>query len=157
MNKKRVIIVVLGIIILLAVASVIYFTFFFKYKCADNNLSCFKAYQEKCIRSSVNAETVGLVWKYTILGKEDSKCKISAKVIRVTSGTLDKKVLEGESMTCYLNIGSVSLPDSDINNCHGLLKEELQTLIIKNLHSYVLQNVKEAGSELASIINGTSQ
>jgi len=151
MEKKW--LIVMASIAMLILIGALYFTFAFHYTCSDNNLSCFKAYQEKCIKSVVQNEDKGIVWEYTIQGKKSGLCKINANVIKVTSGTLDKKVLEGKSMDCYLNIGSLALPDSDITKCHGLLKEELQNIIITRLHSYIVDNVKEIGSELADIVN----
>ena len=38
-------------------------------------------------------------------------------------------------------------PESDINNCHGLLKEGLQDLFISKLHRYIVQNLGEINVE----------
>lgn len=155
-GKKKKLIFVISILAILILIGAFYFTFIFHYSCDNNNMACFRAYQEKCIKATIINEADGIIWKYTIQGKKDNMCKISAEVIKLTSGDIDKKVLEDKSMDCYLNIGSLALPDSDINKCHGLLKEELQALIINQLHAYIVSNVKNIGSELAEIVDGTS-
>jgi hypothetical protein len=53
-------------------------------------------------------------------------------------------------MTCYLPIGDDRVPEADISVCHGILKEELQAIIIEKLHLYVVENIGEISSELTS-------
>jgi hypothetical protein len=55
-------------------------------------------------------------------------------------------------MDCYLPLGSLVSPESDISRCHGILKEGMQNLIIRQLHTYIVENVKDIGSELENII-----
>ena len=117
----------------------IYFTFFFAYGCDD--LSCFRAHQKECSRTKFIHLTEETTWNYHIKGKEDGKCKIDVQVIDMKGGSLEKTKLNGKTMTCLLPLGSVVSPEGDISLCHGLLKEELQNLIIQKLHSYVVENL----------------
>jgi len=42
-------------------------------------------------------------------------------------------------------------PESNINYCHGRLKEEMQSMIISNLYAYMVENLGEIGEELTGI------
>ena len=143
MKRGRKIFIAIIIIVLLVA---IYFTFFCFPKC--NDLACFRAHQQKCSKAKYLDEAESVLWKYRILGKEDGKCEIEVEVLRINEGGLDKKVLEGKSMMCLLPLGSISAPESDLSGCRGFLKEELQGLIIRKLHTYVLDNIGEINEEL---------
>ena len=138
---------IIGIIILLIIA--IYFTFFFYYKC--DNLGCFQGHQQKCARTEFINDEEDITWVYLVQGEEENKCKINVKVLNVKKGTADKQKLEGKDMDCYLPLGSIVAPESDISKCQGALKEEMQNLIIQKLHSYIVENVKEIGEELGEL------
>jgi len=138
------------ILILAVLGAAIYFTFFFTYTCDD--LACFKSHQEKCSRTKYINDAEETTWLYEIKGKEDGKCEINVKVLQIKSGTIDRKNLQGKSMDCLLVFGNINSPEADISKCHGLLKEELQGLIINKLHAYVVENVGEIGGELQGII-----
>ncbi len=127
-----------------------YFTFFFSYKCSD--ISCFQAHQEKCVRTEFLNDAEDTTWFYKIEGKENQKCKINAEILQVKEGSLDKIKLEGTSMDCYLQIGDISLPESDLTKCHGRLKEELQEIIIENAHKYIIENIGKINPELNKTI-----
>jgi hypothetical protein len=128
-----------------------YFTFFFSYRCSD--ISCFQIHQEKCVRAKFLEDTEDITWFYKIKGKEDKKCKINAEILQVKEGSLDKIKLEGTSMDCYLQIGDISLPESDLSKCHGILKEELQEIIINNAHRYIIDNIGKG--KVNEILNNT--
>lgn len=147
-NDKWKAFIAIGIIIIALVA--VYFSFYYYKKCDD--LECFYSYQQKCSKASFINDAEDTIWLYKIQGKQDNKCVIDIKVLTIKEGTVDKQVLEGLGMTCALPLGSNVAPESDINRCHGILKEELQTLIIKKLHEYVVENVQEIGEELDKII-----
>jgi hypothetical protein len=55
-------------------------------------------------------------------------------------------------MTCYYPLGTAAYAEKDLSKCHGLLKEELQTIIINKLHAYILENLGkvEEGLEKAA-------
>ncbi len=144
MKKSVVIGISIAIVVLACVA--VYFTWFFNYTCSD--MSCFQSYQEKCIRAKVIRETDTTSWQYTINGKSDNQCVVEAKVLLVKSGQLDRKSLEGTSMDCSLVLGSKVLPESDLSRCHGILKEEIQQIIITDAHAQILANIGKVSSAL---------
>lgn len=143
----KIVLVVVGVILLIAA---VYFTFFFSYKCDD--LSCFRAHQEKCAKTKFTNVGEEVVWDYKILGKENGNCEIEVELSELKQGSIKLASLQGKSMICSLPLGNLANPEADISKCHGLLKEELQSTIINNLHAYILDNVGEIGEELNKII-----
>lgn len=144
-NKK-----ILFIFVLVVLVVALYFTMFFSYVCKDK--ACFQSHQIKCARTKFVSDTPDLIWAYHIKGKTDSRCEIEAEVVQVKQGDLNKQSLEGKSMDCLVPLGRASSPEADLSVCHGLLKEELQGLIIKELHAYILENVGEISEELEKSI-----
>ena len=142
--------IVVGILALVVLLTAIYFTFFFHYTCYNN--ACFKEHQKECVSTIYIKDGEEVVWGYHIQGKEDENCLIDLTLIQVKKGTLDKQSLEGKSMVCQLNIKNTKNPESDISLCHGLLKEEMQKLIIDNLHKYIVSNL----GQISEALNKTS-
>ena len=54
-------------------------------------------------------------------------------------------------MNCMLPLGVRMIPESDIGNCHGLLKEGLQDIIIKRLHTYLVENIGQINLEVLDV------
>jgi porphobilinogen deaminase len=143
--KKGVKIGIIFLAIILVVIG-IYFTWFFKYNC--DNMECFQAYQEKCSKVTTIRETDTTTWQYTVLRKDEELCVIETKILLVKEGQIDRKMLEETSMECSLPIGSKALPENDLERCHGVLKEEIQQIIIKNAHAQILANIEKVSEEL---------
>ncbi len=139
---KRQDIIFITVLILLVGTS--YYLFFYKISCSseqcfDNSLwSCKKAVYEKP------------EWKYIIRGRDGflghfgiggENCVVTV----INTGTkLTGEItadLTGREMICSLPLGTVAKPEDELKFCHGELKEELQDLIIKQLHLYIIQNI----------------
>jgi len=60
--------------------------------------------------------------------------------------------MEGKEMVCYLPLGTITSPQGNLANCHGLLKEEMQSLIINRLHNYIVNNLGQISEELTKAI-----
>lgn len=136
--------------ILVIVAAVAFFlTFQYIPKC--NDVSCWDYKLQKCSRASFVNEKNDVVWNYKIVGKVDGKCEINVRVIEIKRGLVTTKILEGKDMDCRLPIGTLADPDENPNLCHGILKEEMQNLIIQKLHQYVVQNIGEINEEVTGI------
>ena len=150
MNNRGVSKIIWIIIIIIVLVAAVYFTFFFSYKCSD--LACFQAHQEVCSRTKFVNDAEDVTWAYYIKGKENGECKIEVKVLNVKTGSIDKASLNGKLMTCYLTLGSTVSPEADLAKCHGILKEELQNMIINKLHAYIIENVGEISGELQKVI-----
>jgi len=145
-GRKKILIIFVLLVLLVAT----YFTFFFSYTCKD--LACFQAHQEKCAKTKFIKDNEEMTWEYNIIGKSNTQCEIEVKIEKIKKGALDKKILEGKSMTCYLPLGDIDSPEEKISLCHGLLKEELQGLMIQKLHEYVVENIGEISEELKKVI-----
>jgi len=143
-------IAIISIILIILIGVAVYFTFFFTYTC--NDLSCFQAHQKECVRTKFIKDGEDIAWKYFIKGKESGKCVINAEVLRVKTGAVENANLVGKNMDCSLPLGSIAAPESDISRCHGLLKEEMQNMIIQKLHAYILDNLGEIGEELEKAV-----
>jgi len=149
-NKRGGVKLILFFIMLFIFFVAIYFTFFYTSKCKD--ITCFQIKEEKCSKASFLNDKEDITWFYQIKGKENRACKINVEILQIKKSTLDKRKLEGKSMDCYLPFGSTNFPEEDMESCHGILKEELQKLIIQKLHSYIVENLGEISEELQKVI-----
>ena len=140
--------VAIGVIVIAIVA--IYFSFYYYPKC--DNLGCFQSYQQKCSKVVFVNNADDTIWEYKVEGRNNGQCIVDVKVLALKEGSKDKEALQGLSMSCELPYGSKVAPESDIGRCHGRLKEELQSLIIKQLHEYIVDNVQEIGQELDNLM-----
>lgn len=137
--------ILIGLAALILIIAGVYFTWFFTYNCKD--MECFQANQIKCSRAVVIRETDSTTWQYTIKGKDGEYCVIETKILNIKEGQLDRKILEDKTMDCSLPLESKAFPESDLKKCHGLLKEEIQQIIIKNAHAQIIANIgKVSGS-----------
>jgi hypothetical protein len=55
-------------------------------------------------------------------------------------------------MKCITSIGSGDMPEKNIENCHGELKEQIQGIIINRLYSQILQNIGKIGEETNKVL-----
>lgn len=147
MKKKRLILLI-AIIILLGF--LIYYIFFYSRLCT--NSSCFADVQKKCSKFSYTDNAEEATWKYTIKGKAGEECKINVELLQAKKGNVELEKLEGLEMNCYIDLGFGGSPQSDLRRCHGLLKEELQQLLIQKMHSYILSNIGKIDEALKSVV-----
>ncbi len=145
--KKR--IFIFSIIFVLLLVG-IYFGFLFSKDCPD--MECFNQELTKCNKASYIKETEDASWKYSIKGKSGERCEIKVTLLQLKEGGTSMSSLQGKSMNCYLPIGVVASPEENIKNCHGLLKEEMQEMIINNLHNFIIDNLGEIKEELGNAI-----
>lgn len=142
-NKKF-----LVLLIIIALAVSVYFTFFFVGSC--NNSTCFDKALAKCKKVKFTNMKEEATWLYTIKGVKEKKCLVEVKSMKINLP--EAKKIEGKDMTCYLSRGLVVSPESDLANCHGLLKEGLQDIIIDKLHLYIVQNIGKLSEEVTKPI-----
>jgi len=134
------------ILIILVAVIAVYFTFFYPRKCGD--ATCFNSALLKCKRAKYIDDLTDAVWSYRIKGKSGDKCQVDVKLLQLKRGASEMVILEGKEMTCYLPLGVITSPQEDLKKCHGLLKEEMQSLIINRLHNYIVENLGEISEEL---------
>ncbi len=127
---------------------IIYYVFLYTETCKSED--CFITSLTKCRKARWINDAEEAIWLYTIKGISERSCEVEVKSLSIKKGKLDIGEAESKSMTCYLPLGTVSSPEEDLNRCTGELKEELQELIIKRIHSYVLENLGEISKEVTS-------
>jgi hypothetical protein len=143
--------VILGLIVLIVVFAAVYFTWYFEYDCED--IVCFQKHQAKCSRANYVFESDNTVLAYNTKYKDSGQCVTGVKMVAVKEGTADKRRLEGLSMDCWVQMGErITAPEKDLSECHGLLKEEIQEIMIQNAHSQIIANIGEISEELNKVL-----
>jgi hypothetical protein len=147
MKKKRnTLTLILVSLIIISLALAVYFGNFFYSNC--QTFECFQSHEFNCDKAQFIRDTDTTTWLYKIEGEKDSKCEIEVTVLAVKEGNIDRNSLEDKSMTCSLSLETKVLPESDISKCHGILKEEIQQIMIKNAHAQILANLNKLSEEL---------
>jgi len=126
-------------------------------KCPD--ISCFNDKMAKCQRASYLNDADDATWLYTIKGRSGKigcfvlsgrcdACNINVELLQAKNTTADIQPLEGLGMDCSLALGYTGIPNADLSKCHGALREEMQDLVIKKMHAYILSNIGKIGEEI---------
>ena len=122
---------------------------FFDYEnCRDK--ACFDSNLRGCDKARF-IDGDDMIFRYVIEGKSGGDCEVGVELLQGELNNADSMKLEGQEMVCLLPFGVVVAPESDIGVCHGLLKEGLQDLVIKKLHTYLVQNLGRLNLEMAGL------
>ncbi|MCX8158980.1 MAG: hypothetical protein N3D20_01665 [Candidatus Pacearchaeota archaeon] len=143
---RRIFYICLISIFLIILSVAIYTSFIYTPKCEI--MECFKEYMEKCSKATYINEEQEASWRYEILGSEGKTCKIRVKILLAKEGELGIDKLVGKEMICYYPLGVYTYPERDLSKCHGLLKEEIQDIIINKLHKYLIENLGKVAEGL---------
>ncbi len=122
---------------------------FFSYATCET-WDCFNSKLEGCDK----VKFIGgddMIFEYIIKGTDDGECKVSVQLLQGELNNKDSLKLEMHKMTCMLPEGVVMIPESNIGKCSGLLKEGLQDLVIKKLHTYLVQNLGKLNLEMVDL------
>jgi len=135
---------IIYIALAIAVAAILFylvFSYFYIPKCP--NLNCFKASFFKCTKASFTNAGENSTWFYSIKGLSAGECKVYVKVISLKSDVNIGAALSGKEMYCYIpkELLGAFMPEEKIEYCHGMLKEEIQRLMIEKMHLYIIQNI----------------
>lgn len=144
--------------LILVFATMIALSFAFYYTLEPKPCQSFACFQEKmsaCKPVQYVNEEPEASWKYEIVRKTSQGCNIEVTLLSAKEGDLRLQDFEGHSMLCTYQHGLVTYPDKDMSVCHGLLKEDLQGLIIEKLHDYLLANLLDV-QEAFTLFNATS-
>jgi hypothetical protein len=141
---------VIAVVIFLIVFAIVYYLFFYTKTCQDQE--CFSRGIVECERVEWINDAEEAIWFYNIKGQSEKQCEVEVKLLTVKKGKVDMGEAEGKSMLCYLSLNTMTSPGEDLEKCTGPLKEELQSLIIKRMHSYVLENLGEISEEMTKPI-----
>jgi len=140
--------VFIALIVVFAISALLFVYLNFIYSPSCQNYECWQNYMTKCEKASFVNEQTEASWGYEIRGKTDSLCDIEVTMLLAKKGELGIEKLAGHKMICSYKIGTATYAEKDLSVCHGLLKEELQTLIINKLHSYIIENLGQVAEGL---------
>lgn len=115
------------------------------------SFECFSTRMEACQRAVFVNEEPDASWEYRVLGTSGKQCDIRVTLLQAKEGELTLRNFEGDSMECSYSVGEVRYPDKDMARCSGKLKEDLQGLIITQLHRYIVSNIGEISEALQTI------
>jgi hypothetical protein len=135
----------ISLIILAVIVWGVWFIYFSYATC--ETWDCFNGKLARCEK----ARFIGgdeMIFEYIIKGTSGETCEVSVQLLQGELNNQDSMKLEKQKMTCYLPSGVVMIPESDIGKCTGLLKEGLQDLVIKKLHTYLVQNLGKLNLEI---------
>lgn len=137
---------ILSVIAILALG---YYLFFFEKYCSDE--VCYKTAFDKCKKAAFIKEDATASWLYRITGKSGDNCKVSVTLTKLKEGSIENERLQGKTMICVVNKDNSLTPEGDLTVCSGLLKEQMQEILLQKMHSYILKNVGEIDNELKTI------
>lgn len=154
LKKEAVARIVLVVVILMVLLLAVYLTFFYSKPCGD--AGCFNQALLGCKKASFTNDADAATWKYSINGAvnegDGKKCSVDVKILQVKEGEKELEILQGKSMSCALPYGIIVSPESDLSMCHGLLKEYiLEKIIVKKMHTYILEHIGEVSEELTKV------
>ena len=148
-NSRRLnlkfILVIITILLLIGILFTIWIKFT-EYKGCDT-WECFNEKLESCSKAKF-AGGKEIIFGYTIHGKTNNQCEIDVEFLQGDLTEKNTRSLENEKMTCYTPIGAIMLPEAELKNCHGILKERLQEQVISQLHNFIIQNIGQVNKEL---------
>jgi hypothetical protein len=135
--KKR-FAIIWSVILIVLVLALLWGSLFYYSDCSSE--ACFQDKMSECRKAKFTS--IGqMSFEERIEGRSGDSCIVSVKLLRGDLSDLDSVKLEGKEMRCEIPFGVVLKPESNIADCHGLLKEGLQDLIIARQHKYLVQNV----------------
>lgn len=145
---KRNVLIISIVIIALFILVLVYLTFIAEENC--QTFECFQENMRECKKATYVNDGKEATWNYVIDGKEGENCAVNVELLQAKKGDIDIQNIEGYDMTCYYPLGIGNYPEKDLSKCHGRLKEELQTLMIRKLHSVIIENIGEIREGLNS-------
>jgi len=141
-KKIKIILIALIILIIIFVIFLIY-VFIIKSDSCENE-RCFFNSLKDCKKVYFVKEDSEYSWLYSI-SKEVSKdlCEVKVRLLEIKKESSDSKILENKEMICIVPKTTKDFPENEISRCSGILKEQLQDLIIQKMYDYLLTNVQE--------------
>jgi hypothetical protein len=138
------------VLVIVAVVAWAIWAMFFSYATCKG-WDCFNGKLEDCSKTKFIGSSDEMIFEYVIRGSDDGECEVSVELLQGELNNQDSIKLEGHKMTCMLPEGVVMIPESNIGKCSGLLKEGLQDLVIKKLHTYLVQNLGQLNLEMIDV------
>lgn len=140
-HLKKILIISTALVLILFIAVSIYYFVYINKPLLSPDMSSFQNSMTKCTRAEYFNEEEEASWNYKIMKKQKDSCIIEVKLLQAKQGELELTKLEGQTMTCTYSLGIVTTPGKELADCTGKLKESLQEIIIKRLHTTVIENL----------------
>lgn len=138
------------VIALVFIVLAIYTSFINTPRC--QTFECYEEHMKQCRGAQYLNDGEEATWRYKILGMEDGACVVEVTLLQPKAGELGIDKLSGYSMKCGFPKGIVAYPEKDLGSCSGKLKEEMQEIIIKRLHTYIVDNIGEIDETLQLLV-----
>ena len=148
--SRRTINIILLVIVFILVVALVYYFYFSPKKCSTD--ICFTTALASCDKASYSKDDGSEIVLYKINGAKSWQCAVNVKVQQVKSGPAELGKLEGKDMTCLIPLGSITDPARDLKNCQGLLKEEIQDIMIQRLHAQIVSNLDKISEVNTTVI-----
>jgi hypothetical protein len=142
LKYKKEILVVLAVI----VGAIAIYQTFSPQGCGD--FGCFSERMKTCSPTKYINEGEDASWLYQIQGIDGNNCAVRVTLLNAKEGDLGLRDFEGNAMTCFYEKGSVAYPERNMGSCTGILKEDLQGLVIERLYDYVVTNLGDIKEDL---------
>ena len=144
--------IVFAVIAVVFIGLAIHTTFIHAPRC--QTFECYEEHMRLCKESQYLNDGDEATWRYRILGMKEGACVVEVTLLQPKAGELGIDKLSGYSMECGFPKGIVAYPEKDLGSCHGRLKEEMQEIIIKRLHTYIIDNIGEIDETLQLLVEG---
>lgn len=151
MKKGVKIIIIVAIILIISLMGIAMYLMYSSARPCTTQ-TCFDNSLKNCRMAFFIRESDEVIMQYRIVGQFENSCKVDVKLLQIKKGTTEISDLEGKSMTCDLRLGTISLPEADLSLCHGILREEIQDLIIKRMHSQLMENIGQVSQETTKVL-----
>lgn len=152
LKPKGIIILVLIFIAIVGIVIAAYSIAIYKKVCGDE--ICFAEALTNCSKAVYLSNNQETVVRYTIQGVSEKTCLVNVEMLQIKQGSLQVESMVGKEMVCAAPLGVYIMPDENIKNCHGLLKEEIQDILLQRLYSQIAQNIEQIGKEIAGNLLG---
>lgn len=137
---------VFAVLALVFISLAVSTTFFHAPRC--ETFACYEENMKECKPANYLNDGTEATWRYEILGLKEGACVVEVTLLQSKTGELGMEKLSGYTMECGFPKGVAAYPEKDLGMCHGRLKEEMQGIIIKKLHTYIVDNIGEIDETL---------
>jgi hypothetical protein len=137
------------VLLVVAVLAWVVWLMFFSYMDCDS-WECFNENLEDCNRVKFIGGSK-MIFEYIVRGEVDGACRVDVELLQGELNNQDSIKLERQSMSCMLPMGVIMIPESDITDCHGMLKEGFQDILIRKLHVYLVQNLGKLNLDMTPV------
>jgi len=146
--------IVSGIIVIVIFAGF----FLFSAKNCDNEV-CFEQAARSCDKAEITLEDeTGSETYYKIKGREDGHCLLYIKINKLTDVSEENvRLFRDADMTCAIpeeEFARMTVDEmiDNLDYCHGILKEAIYEVTLKNLYGLVTRDLGNVLKEINNVI-----